>query len=59
MKYLWIALRLALPVAAIVMLSLSIAGRGGQAMLPLGLLCSTLGLWLNMLAQRRERRNRE
>ena len=59
MKQIGIAIRIMLPIAAIVLLSLSLAGRGGDAMLPLGLLCSSLGIWMNTLAQKREKQNRE
>lgn len=57
MKHVWMIIRLLLPVAAIVLLGLYIAGMGGESKLLLmgGLLCSTAGLWLNTWFQRRER----
>lgn len=61
MKYVWMALRLLLPVAAIVMLTLYLAGKGGDSNLLLisGLLCSSLGLWVNIWFQRRERKEKQ
>ena len=57
MKNIWLMLRLLLAVAAIVLLVLSIksAGDGTNWFLSGGLLCSTLGIWLNIWCQRRER----
>lgn len=61
MRYLWMVIRLLLPVAAIVLLGLYIAGVGGESKLLLfsGLLCSTAGLWLNVWFQRRERKEKQ
>ena len=61
MKYVWMMLRLLLPVAAIVMLTLYLAGKGGDSKLLLigGLLCSSLGLWVNTWFQRRERKKKQ
>lgn len=61
MKYVWMTIRLLLPVAAIVLLSLYIAGKGGESKLLLlsGLLCSTAGLWLNIWFQRKERKEKQ
>lgn len=61
MKYVWMAVRLLLPVAAIVLLGLYIAGVSGESKLLLlsGLLCSTAGLWLNIWFQRKERQEKE
>lgn len=57
MKYVWLMIRLLLPVAAIVLLGLYLAGVGGESKLLLlsGLLCSTTGIWLNIWRQRKER----
>lgn len=60
MKYVWMTIRLLLPVAAIVLLGLYIAReRSESALLLGGMLCSVAGLWLNIWFQRRERKNRE
>ena len=61
MKHVWMAIRLLLPIAAIVLLCLSMAGAGGESKVLLigGLLCSSVGLWLNTLAQRKERKNKQ
>ena len=61
MKYVWIAIRLLLPVAAIVLLALSMtdAGDNRNWLLSGGLLCSTLGIWLNIWFQRRERKDKQ
>ena len=61
MKYVWMVIRLLLPVAAIVMLGLYLAGVGGESKVLLigGLLCSSVGLWLNTLAQRKERKDKQ
>ena len=61
MKPVWMAIRLLLPIAAIVLLCLSMAGVGGESKVLLigGLLCSSVGLWLNTLAQRKERKNKQ
>ena len=61
MKYVWMVIRLLLPVAAIVMLGLYLAGKGGESkvLLMSGLLCSTAGIWLNIWFQRKERKERE
>lgn len=60
MKYVWMVLRLLLPVAAIVLLCLHMAGKGGESKMLLmgGLLCSTAGLWLNVWFQRKDRENK-
>ena len=57
MKIVWMIIRLLLPVAAIVLLGLHMAGRGGDSKLLLmgGLFCSCAGLWLNIWFQRKER----
>ena len=61
MKYVWMVLRLLLPVAAIVLLCLHMAGKGGESKMLLmgGLLCSTAGLWLNVWFQRKDRENKQ
>lgn len=58
MKCVWLTIRLLLPVAAIVMLTLSMLGTTDNPNLLLagGLLCSCLGLWLNIWFQRKERK---
>ncbi|MBQ8554576.1 MAG: hypothetical protein IJ438_01760 [Clostridia bacterium] len=58
MKYVWMGIRLILPVAAIVLLGCYLAGVGTNPKLLLtsGLLCSTLGVWLNVISQRKERK---
>ncbi|MBR3764526.1 MAG: hypothetical protein IKK57_08260 [Clostridia bacterium] len=60
MKYVWMVIRLLLPVAAIVLLCLYMAGKGGESKMLLmgGLLCSTAGLWLNVWFQRKGRKNK-
>ena len=60
MKYVWMVIRLLLPVAAIVLLGLHMAGKGGESKMLLmgGLLCSTAGLWLNVWFQRKGRENK-
>ncbi len=57
MKYVWMVIRLLLPVAAIVMLGMHMSGKGGEsdALLMGGLLCSTAGIWLNIWFQRKDR----
>ena len=61
MKHVWMAIRLLLPIAAIVLLCLSMAGVGGESKVLLigGLLCSSVGLWLNTLAQRKDRKDKQ
>ena len=61
MKHVWMAIRLLLPIAAIVLLCLSMAGVGGESKILLigGLLCSSVGLWLNTLAQRKDRKDKQ
>ena len=61
MKHVWMAIRLLLPIAAIVLLSLYLAGVGGESkvLLSSGLLCSSVGLWLNTLAQRKARKDKQ
>lgn len=61
MKYVWMLIRLLLPAAAIVLLVLSMLGRGENPNLLLcgGLLCSSLGIWLNIWFQRKERKSKE
>ena len=61
MKHVWMAIRLLLPIAAIVLLCLSMAGVGGASKILLigGLLCSSVGLWLNTLAQRKDRKDKQ
>ena len=61
MKHVWMVIRLLLPIAAIVLLCLSMAGVGGESKVLLigGLLCSSVGLWLNTLAQRKDRKDKQ
>lgn len=61
MKYVWIAIRLLLAVAAIVLLALSMtnAGENRNWLLSGGLLCSSLGIWLNIWFQRKERKKKQ
>ncbi len=61
MKYVWIAIRLLLAVAAIVLLVMSMmdAGENRNWLLSGGLLCSTLGIWLNIWFQRKERKEKQ
>lgn len=61
MKYVWIAIRLLLAVAAIVLLALSMtdAGENRNWLLSGGLLCSTLGIWLNIWFLRKERKKEQ
>ena len=61
MKYVWMVIRLLLPVAAIVLLGLYLAGVGGESKMLLlgGLLCSTAGLWLNIWFQRKDREKKQ
>ena len=61
MKYVWIAIRLLLAVAAIALLVLSMtdAGENRNWLLSGGLLCSTLGIWLNIWFQRKERKKEQ
>lgn len=56
MKYVWMLIRLLLPVTSIVLLVLSMKNPGENRnwLLSGGLLCSTLGIWLNIWFQRRE-----
>lgn len=57
MKYFWMVIRLLLPMAAIVLLALSMLGKGNSDLLLCGgLLCSTLGIWLNIWFQHQERK---
>ncbi len=58
MKYVWMVIRLILPIMAIILLVLSMLEKGDNQMTLLsgGLLCSTLGLWLNIWCQRKNRR---
>ena len=61
MKYVWTVVRLLLPAAAIVLLVLSMtdAGENQNWLLSGGLLCSTLGIWLNIRFQRMERKKEQ
>ena len=61
MKHVWLLIRLLLPIAAIVLLVFSTknAGDDQNALLCGGLFCSSLGIWLNIWFQRKERKNRE
>ncbi len=61
MKYVWTVVRLLLPVAAIVLLGLSMmdAGENRNWLLSGGLLCSSLGIWLNIWFQRKERKKEQ
>ena len=61
MKYVWLTLRLLLAVAAIVLLVLSMTCEGDNQnwLLSGGLLCSALGIWLNIWHQRRERKDKQ
>lgn len=57
MKYVWMTIRLLLPVAAIVLLALYLGqGREDMRLLAGGLLCSSLGIWLNTWFQRKNRK---
>ena len=60
MKYVWLLVRLLLPAAAIVLLVLSMtdAGENQNWLLSGGLLCSTLGIWVNIWFQRKERKEK-
>lgn len=61
MKYVWLTIRLLLPISAIVLLCLHMAGVGGESKVLLfsGLLFSTAGIWLNTWFQRKERKEKE
>jgi len=61
MKYVWMLIRLLLPAAAIVLLVLSMTDAGENQNCPLsgGLLCSSLGIWLNIWFQRKERKKEQ
>ncbi len=60
MKYFWMIIRLLLPVAAIVLLALSMLGKGDSDLLLCGgLLCSSIGIWLNLYFQRKERKSKQ
>ena len=61
MKHVWLLIRLLLPIAAIVLLVLSMknAGDDQNALLCGGLLCSSLGIWLNIWFQRKERKREQ
>ena len=61
MKYVWTVVRLLLSVAAIVLLVLSMtdAGENPNWLLSGGLLCSSLGIWLNIWFQRKEREGKQ
>ena len=61
MKYVWMTIRLLLPVAAIVLLVLSMtdAGENRNWLLSGGLLCSSLGIWLNSRFQRKEQEKKQ
>ena len=61
MKYVWMLIRLLLPVTAIVLLVLSMQGNDENRnwLICGGLLCSSLGLWLNIWFQRKERKEKQ
>lgn len=61
MKYVWTVVRLLLPAAAIVLLVLSMKSTGDSQnwLMSGGLLCSTLGIWLNIWFQRKERKKEQ
>ena len=61
MKYVWTVVHLLLPAAAIVLLVLSMTdvGENQNWLLSGGLLCSTLGIWLNIWFQRKERKKEQ
>ena len=60
MKYVWMLLRLLLAAAVIVLLALSMTHQGETNwFLSGGLLCSTLGIWLSIWWQRRERKKKQ
>lgn len=56
-KAVLLVIRLLLPTAAIILLVLAMKGQGarGNLLLGGGLLCATLGLWLNIYLQRKAR----
>lgn len=57
MKHIWMVIRLALPVAAIILLVLWMIRGGNDAkLLGAGLLCSSLGACLNLCFQRKARK---
>lgn len=58
MKYVWMVIRLILPIAAIILLALSMLEKGDNQMTLLsgGLLCLNISLWLNLWFQRKNRR---
>ena len=61
MKHVWLLIRLLLPIAAIVLLVLSMknAGDDQNTLLCGGLLCSSLGIWLNIWFQRKAREKKQ
>lgn len=61
MKYVQMLIRLLLPVAAIVLLVWSMKSTGDHQnwLLSGGLLCSSLGIWLNIYFQRKERKSKQ
>ena len=61
MKYVWMLIRLLLPLAAIVLLVLSMKSMGEHRnwLLSGGMLCSSLGIWLNLWLQRKERKEKQ
>lgn len=61
MKYVWMLIRLLLPAAAIVLLGLSMTdvGENRNWLLSGGLLCSTLGIWLNIWFQRKAQEGKQ
>ena len=61
MKYMWMALRLLLAVAAIVLLALAMMKKGETPnwLLSGGLLCSTLGLLLSIWCRRKEGKDKQ
>jgi hypothetical protein len=60
-KYVWLLIRLLLPIAAIVLLVLSMKNTGDDqnTLLCGGLLCSSLGIWLNIWFQRKAREKKQ
>lgn len=58
MKYVWMVIRLILPIAAIILLALAMREESDNktTLLCGGLLCSNLVLWLNLWFQRKNRK---
>lgn len=58
MKYIWMVIRLILPIAAIILLTLAMREESDNKTMLLcgGLLCLNLSLWLNLWFQRKNRK---